>query len=352
MILKSVHTKVKRFYSLLTSLMTFLVVSFYGSAQNDSNPNSAPVAPVIMKASIDTATITMGERTVMRVEVVKNGHVGTILLPVDKKDEDKGAYTTMGGIEVRQVTVDSADLGNNRIQVNYNILLQPFEPADFTIPPFKYALDGDTLTSNVVALKVIEPEIPQEMRDSLYINPFRPPMSVKAEWYDWVPDWFTDYWYWWLAAFILIAAAVTVFILYRKYGKTLLPSKKVIPPYELATRRLEELKKKRLHERGHNKAYFTELTDILRQYLGGRFKIYALEMTSTQILEAMRENPETSKYVNELKPMFTIADFVKFAKQDSTVDENIRSFNAVENFVHDTRPIETNENEKLKGKEK
>ena len=50
--------------------------------------------------------------------------------------------------------------------------------------------------------------------------------------------------------------------------------------------------------------------------------------------------------------MFTIADFVKFANHDSTVDEKIRSFNAVENFVHDTRPIETNENEKLKGKEK
>lgn len=305
-----------------------------------AQPASAPVAPVVLTASIDTTTVTMGERTTMHFEVVKNGHIGTILLPVDKKEKTEGAYTSMGGIEVRQVSVDSTDLGNNRIQVDYSILLQPFEPADYTIPPFKYALDGDTLTSNVVALKVIEPEIPQEMRDSLFINPFRPPMSVKAEWYDWVPDWFTNWWYLWLAGLLLIAAGITVWILYHKYGKTLLPGKKVVPPYELAMRRLEELRRKRLHERGHNKAYYTELTDILRQYLGGRFKIYALEMTSTQILDALRANAETAPFVNELKPMFTIADFVKFAKQDSTVDENIRSFNAVESFIRDTRPVE------------
>ncbi len=299
-----------------------------------------PVAPVKVSAAIDSATITMGERTTMHVEVVKNGHVGTIVAPIEqKKGEGEDERVTLGGIEVRQLAVDSTDLGNNRIQVVYDILLQPFEPKDYTIPAFKYALDGDTFSSNVVALKVLEPEMPQEMRDSLMINPFRPPMSIKGEWYDWVPA----TWYWWVSGLVVLALAVAIFLLYKKNGKTLLPVKKRIPPYELATRRLDELKRKRLHEQGHNKAYYTELTDILRQYLGGRFHIYALEMTSTQILHELKANPETAPFAAELKPMFEVADFVKFAKQTSTPDENIRSFNAVNKFVHETRPVEKDE---------
>lgn len=310
-------------------------------AANSASSPTGPIAPVRIAASVDTNSITMGDRTTLHVEVVKNGHVGSVLLPLDEaKGEDK--RPSVAGIEVRQITSDSADLGNNRIQVNYDILLQPFEPKDYAIPPFKYALDGDTITSNVVALKVLEPEIPQEMRDSLIINPFRPPMSIKAEWYDWVPQ----TWYWWVLGLILAGLIIAIAILYKKNGKTLLPVRKVIPPYVLATRRLDELKRKRLHEQGNNKAYYTELTDILRQYLGGRFKIYALEMTSSQILEAMSKNAETAPFTAEMKPMFTIADFVKFAKQDSTPAENIRSFNSVEKFVHETKPVEQEANDK------
>lgn len=302
---------------------------------------TAPIAPNTITAEIDTAVLTMGERTNLRVEVIKNGHVGSVLIPFEKNaDSDRGP-SSLAGIEIRKIEVDSTDLGNNRVQIKYNLLLQPFEPKDYVIPPFMYAEGKDTLKSKVVALKVLEPEIPQEMRDSLYINPLRPPMSIKAEWYDWVPDFFTTYWYIWLIALIVITAAVILAILYKKNGKSLLPRRRVIPPYELATRRLQELKNKRLAEKGQDKAYYTELTDILRQYLGGRFKIYALEMTSSQILQELKDNPETAPFAAELKPMFTIADFVKFAKQTSTPTENVKSFNSVEKFVNETKPVET-----------
>lgn len=319
----------------ITTVAIATVAALFPAAANAQ----APIAPVRVSAYVDSATITMGERTTLRVEVVKNGHVGSIVTPIEQKGQGEEAAVTVGGIEVRQLSVDSTDLGNNRIQVSYDILLQPFEPKDYSIPAFKYALDGDTFSSNVVALKVIEPEMPKEMRDSLLINPFRPPMSIKGEWYDWVPA----TWYWWVGGLLVLALAVAIFILYKKNGKTLLPVKKRVPPYELATRRLDELKRKRLHEQGHNKAYYTELTDILRQYLGGRFHIYALEMTSTQIMQELKDNAETAPFAAELKPMFELADFVKFAKQNSTPDENIRSFNAVSKFVHETRPVEKDE---------
>lgn len=325
---------------------TLLTAAIAGTPTDVAAQTPDTTAPAKVTVSVDSATITMGERTNVRVELLKNGHVGNMILPVREQSFDtdnqggKISRTYLGDIEVRQSTADSADLGNNRIQVNYTLLIQPFTPGDYSIEGFKYVLDGDTLTSNVVALKVLEPEMPQEMRDSLLINPFRPPMTVEARWYDWVPDILSDYWPWWLGGLLLVAAAVVLFILYRKNGSTILPHKKRVPPYVVAMRRLTELKNRRLHEVGNDKVYYTELTDILRQYLGGRFKIYALEMTSSQILAAMEQNEETRSFVESLRSMFVTSDFVKFAKQNAQTDEKIRSFNSVVRFVEETKPVE------------
>lgn len=325
---------------------TLLTAAIAGTPTDVAAQTPDTTAPAKVTVSVDSATITMGERTNVRVELLKNGHVGNMILPVREQSFDtdnqggKITRTYLGDIEVRQSTADSADLGNNRIQVNYTLLIQPFTPGDYSIEGFKYVLDGDTLTSNVVALKVLEPEMPQEMRDSLLINPFRPPMTVEARWYDWVPDILSDYWPWWLGGLLLVAAAVVLFILYRKNGSTILPHKKRVPPYVVAMRRLTELKNRRLHEVGNDKVYYTELTDILRQYLGGRFKIYALEMTSSQILAAMEQNEETRSFVESLRSMFVTSDFVKFAKQNAQTDEKIRSFNSVVRFVEETKPVE------------
>ncbi|MDE6396152.1 MAG: cell wall anchor protein, partial [Muribaculaceae bacterium] len=137
-----------------------------------------------------------------------------------------------------------------------------------------------------------------------------------------------------------LGAAVAFYLIYKKTGKIPFVPKKRIPPYVLAKRRLEELRKKRLAENGNLKAYYTDLTDILRQYLGGRFKIYALEMTSSQIIEAVEKNEETRPFADSFRALFKVADFVKFAKQMATTDDNIRSFKTVSEFVEATRPVE------------
>lgn len=313
------------------------------------------VAPAKITTSIDTSTMTMGERTNFHIEVLKNSHNGALInfegtdnnLTMNSIVEmlgQKDMHPTLNGIEIRQVDVDSAELGNGRVQVNYTLLLQPFKPDEYSIPAARYVIDGDTLLSNVTTLKVLEPEMPKEMRDSLWINPMRGTLSIESRWYDWIPE----SWYIWVIALASIALIAAIIMLYRKNGKTLIPIKHRIPPYTLAKNRLEALKKKRLVEQGHTKAYYTELTAILRQYLGGRFHIYALEMTSTQILYAMKQNAETAPYIESLRKMFTVADFVKFAKQSTTPSENIQSFNAVENFVDSTRPIEVIKDDKKK----
>lgn len=300
------------------------------------------LAPTVVNATADSTTVPMAQRTNIKVEVVKNGHAGAFVnLP----------HEEISGAEIREITVDSANLGNNRIQLTYNFLIQPFEPGVVNVPEFKYVVEGDTFRSAPLSIKVLEPEMPKEMRDSLLLNANEGTKSVPGRWYDFIPSW----WYWVVLAILFVALVALVVMLYRKNGPTLLPRKKVIPPHILAFRQLEELKQKKLSETGHEKEYYTILTDILRQYLEGRFRIYAREMSTTQIMDAVKTNDEINKYGESLWPVLETADFVKFAKVKPLIDENIRSFSTIKEFVQDTKPVEVPEEEQKgakKGKKK
>lgn len=319
----------------ITALATaaiFSVSALSVSAQTQDAPD------LTVHATLDTAAVTMGDRTMLRVEVLKNMHQG-VLVDLPRNDNPEEKVLTLGGAEVRDIAVDSTDVGNGRIQLVYNFTLQPFEPGMLTIAPMKYACKGDTAFSEMVTLKVEEPQIPKVMRDSLLINPMVGQVSIPARWYDFIPSW----WPWVLLGLGLIALGVAVFILYKKNGPGLLPRKRIIPPYQLAMQQLDQLKRSKLAEKGQPKEYYTVLTDILRQYLEGRFHIYAREMTSSQILQAMKENNDTNAFTDAIRPMLETADFVKFAKQTPLPDENVRSFSVVHTFVKDTRPVEDEE---------
>lgn len=324
----------KKVFAML--LLTLIAVA---GAFAQTNSASGPVAPAKVSAKVDSTTMTLGQRTTLHIEILKNGHEGALLDLPARMPSSRDSILSINGIEVRNIQVDSADLGNGRIRLNYEVLLQPFNVGPAAVPPMHYVIGTDTFTSEMVAMKIEPPVMPAEMVDSLRINAFRPPLSVGSKWYDWIPE----TWPYWVGGFLLlclIGAGIAFFIIYKKTGKIPFVPKKRIPPYVLAKRRLEELRKKRLAENGNLKAYYTDLTDILRQYLGGRFKIYALEMTSSQIIDAVEKNEETRPFADSFKSLFRVADFVKFAKQLATTDDNIRSFKTVAEFVEATRPVE------------
>lgn len=293
---------------------------------------AAQQQPVTVRAAVDSTSLIMGDRTALRVEVLKNGHAGAMFnLP----KVEPGQPNEFAGVEIRELSVDSTQLPGGRMQLNYTFTVQPFEPGMVTFPAFKYVVGVDTFRSDITTLKVVEPPMPKEMVDSLYINPMEGVVSIPGRWYDWVPAW----WYWAVIGAALIALIIVAAMLYKKNGPTLLPRKKVVPPYEMAVRRLEHLKSRKLAENGHEKEYYTELTDILRQYLEGRFGISAREMSTTQILDAMNGNPDTNPWTAAIAPLLETADFVKFAKVRPLPDENIRSFNTVHDLVEQTKPV-------------
>ena len=108
----------------------------------------------------------------------------------------------------------------------------------------------------------------------------------------------------------------------------------VIPPDERALKALEELRRKEMWQSGKVKEYYTELTDIVRNYLEEAWNINSTDMTSDETLEAYHD----SKAFNEgceakLRQMLRTADMVKFAKGEPLPNEHTQAMNHAVEFV-------------------
>lgn len=124
-----------------------------------------------------------------------------------------------------------------------------------------------------------------------------------------------------------------------------------IPAHIAAISSLEKLKAQKLWQQGKVKAYHIQLTDIVRRYLEKRFKITALEMTTAEIMQAMRNKAEMKENSDNLREMLTLADLVKFAKHEPSSTDNEISMDMAFEFVNNTRQINGELTDKSKNTE-
>ena len=110
------------------------------------------------------------------------------------------------------------------------------------------------------------------------------------------------------------------------------------PAHEAAFEALRALKEKKLIEKGFVKEYYFELSAIIRRYLESRFSIKAVEMTTEEFLQALRQSQILAgEHKNILKQFLQHADLVKFAKYGPTREEADKSFSCVEKLIDVTR---------------
>lgn len=292
------------------------------------------------RAKADSTTVLMGDRVAVDLEVLKNGTEGQL---VDIPEREKDYH----GLELVDIVCDTASLGNDRYQEKYHLVFQAFYPADLlTLPPFRYAIGDDTLRTEILTFKVLPVDLSPELGsieqpDSLTIHPSVAPVQLKSKFYDYIPNWIV----WVFLGLVVIALGIVAYLLFSGKGKQIMAKSKPKPPYEVAVARLAELREKHLLEQGHVKAYYTDLIDIFRTYLEGRFGINAMEMPSTEILRRMRENKEIHLTASQMQQALQLADFVKFAAANPNPEEGLRTFNTVSQFVETTKPVVEAENE-------
>lgn len=295
-------------------------------------------APVRITAETDSIQMIMGSKAQLHVSVNKPTARPGLLV----NDLREGGM--LGDVEIVSVSTDSSVLGGGRTRVNYDVTFQAFDPGEAQIiPPLTYVTAADSASTDPIALKVFAVDV-DSLKD-VHVN--TEPVEYELEWYDYIPQ----SWPWWLLGVIVAALIVgALLFLFRRDKVVGMFRKPVVPPYEMAMQRLDSLRQSKLAVSGNDKQYFTELTDILRQYLSGRFGIKAPEMTTVQVLQELKRNGGTADYVHEIKEVLDVADSVKFAKFKTSPTENYRALDEVEGFVSKTRPMPEPEkgNEKTK----
>lgn len=291
---------------------------------------NASASGITAKASLDSVYLLMGKQTALHIEVV--GELA-----------DDGAISVVDSMWKQIEIVDLGtpkvkDLGNNRKELKQDIIIQAFDSGMYAMPTVYFVSANDTVATDNPVLKVLPVGI-----DSLKtIHDYADVSDVDRKFFDYLPDWVTDYGLWILIAIIAIAVSLYAYFKWLREGKIpLMPKRKPVPPYELAIGQLQQLKTEKLCERGEEKQFYTKLTDILRIYLNGRFGINAMEMTSTQIMEALRANEDTRNSEQMMQQILETADFVKFAKVRPLPEDNNLAMTSAISFVEETKPVIT-----------
>ena len=173
--------------------------------------------------------------------------------------------------------------------------------------PIYYTIGADTTKSvirtNEVKVTVQTINVDPQGR----IQDVKPPVTVPYPW-------------WWILLAVLgvIAVAALAYWLWRrrqfKDVEKKIVKKVVVPPDKLALQRLRELEEKKLWQQGKIKDYHSEITEIIRRYFEDRFKILAMESTSSEIIEQLAKVDEAGKILDITRHFLSNADMVKFAK--------------------------------------
>jgi hypothetical protein len=285
-------------------------------------PSAAQRALVEM--SVEPASILIGEQATVTLTVTSDADRPVeVLLPKD---------TLMLGVEVlEQSGWDTLSVENGRQVMRQELLVTAYDSSLYLLPPVAVVDRGDTTYSASVALKVstvpVDIDHPEEFADIKGI--WKPPFVWKD---------YLSYLLWFLAA-VALAAAVWYGVKLWRRRESPLPKDEgpKTPAHERALKALEDIRLQKLWQQGKNKEYHTLVTDTLRRYMSERFEMDAMEMTSGEILDRLRREPDAEAVFRNLEQTLHLADFVKFAKMTPLPDENDQSMTNACLFVERTK---------------
>jgi hypothetical protein len=235
--------------------------------------------------------------------------------------------------------VDTLSVQNGRIKIIQKYLITSYDSGLYQLTPvFAETKDADGMKrfySDYTRLEVLRIKIaPADTAAKIFdiIRPYKAPVTMGEV----LP---------YLLIAVLLGTATWLAIRYiRKHKKakkgieTFIPSD---PAHVIAFRELEKLRNEELWQKGETKKYYTKLTEILRQYLENRFRVYSLELTTAETLEVLvKTGFKKDGSYNNLKTVLTGADLVKFAKYNPVPSENEIHFKNSWNFVLATKEIE------------
>lgn len=287
----------------------------------------AMILALIVSATLDSTTLFIGDQTDLHLRAI--GEVGEqVTMPVLDKE-------LIPGVEIVDRTiVDTLSLKDGRVQYDQYLTVTSFEDSLFYIAPLPFVSGDDTVWSDGLTLNVVQP-FEMDTTDMAITD-------IKGVYK--APVWWWGIFRWVLLAVLLAGVGIAGYYLitYLQRRKLEEEGNEVVteplrPAEEVALEKLDAIKEKKIWQQGQVKEYYTQLTDVVREYIARRFEVSSVEQTSDETLRDIRPLlSERKDLYDQLRKMLTLADLVKFAKWSTTPDENELSLRNAYTFVKET----------------
>ena len=241
---------------------------------------------------------------------------------------------SLKNIDVISISEPIAKESETGKSIKYNCVLSRFDSAEVTIPPIKieYRTKGDSTLkfafSNPVTFSIhrMNVSMKEEIKD------IKPPIRLF------------NYLFIIYIVIGLLILAIGYFIYIRYIKNKPQPEVKIkvekTPLHKLTLRKLNQLEREELWQKGFIKDYHSKITDIIREYFEKQFELPALERTTTESLKLLSKHPQGVKVLDTTVQFLNNADLVKFAKYTPLEIVNQEMMTQAKDIVNKTALLE------------
>jgi len=216
---------------------------------------------------------------------------------------------SFGALEVIQSYPIDTIRKNDRYELIKKYGLTQFDSGKYTIPSIKILINNKAFLSD--SLKVEVANVPVDtLKQKMYdIKDIAPANEGIGDWLKYL-----------LVLLLIAGFGALVYWYIKKRQKEKIEEEIYKTPIEKATSLLNNLEKKELWQHGEVKAYYSELTDIVRNYIEEAIDIPAMESTTSELIEGLKTASQKKKMklsketIDSLFVVLKQADLVKFAK--------------------------------------
>lgn len=250
-----------------------------------------------------------------------------------------------GALEVLQSYKMDTVKNGARHQLIKKYGLTQFDPGRYMIPRIPVLINGKPVFSDSIKVEVNDVKV-DTLKQKMY--------DIK----DVAAGEGTSNW--WIYLLLLLGFAIIGYLVYKYIKRRPSQAKPVEivfkSPIEKATTLLQQLESKELWQKGEIKHYYSELTDIARNYIEEEIQIPAMESTTSELIEGLRKAAKqkklklTNETVENLEKVLKQADLVKFAKVkplDYEIEEDKKRISSSIVIIHKSIPVVVEETDEL-----
>ncbi len=278
-----------------------------------------------VKVATSTKNIKIGEQIEYKISVQAPADA-TVVFPEGQ---------TFGALEMVKTnpTDTLKEAGKFRLEKAY--YLTQFDEGKYTIPQQKIQISHKDFYTDSLLVEVHNVAVDtlkQPLYDAKPIADVTSPSSSLL-------------WLWIVLGIValLLTAAASYFFVFRKKKLSAEEERKKLPPFERAIQDLKDLQNSKYLIESQHKAYYTRLTDIVKEYLEDEVHILAKESTTDELLAKINDLQQNGKLhlsaetISNLKRVLQNADLVKFAKSKPSDSNAEYDRETIENVVIKTK---------------